>query len=151
VGQLNTRYRALLSQEGGDAGQKFDMFVLPDAVVLGGNAAASFHGGSFHDHQPGATGRAASQVDQMPVVGKTILTGVLAHGRHRDAVAEGHFANGKRGQKSGHASSMAALGVLMRRLASRGRSVAKPNCRSWSRFLASYNTFSVGQFSLDML
>ena len=38
-------------------------------------------------------------MNQMKIIGKSILRGVHAHGRHRDAVAEGNATNGQRRQK----------------------------------------------------
>ena len=70
------------SLEGGN------VLVLPDAQV--GNRDAAFRknrGGLQHD-QARAALRAAAQVDQVPVVGKAILRGVLAHGRDADAVGK---------------------------------------------------------------
>jgi hypothetical protein len=102
VRQLNAGRRALLPQKRGDARQEGDVLVFPDAVILRRNAAARFHRRRFHDHQRGAAHRAASEVDQMPVVGEPVLARVLAHGRDRNAIAEREFADCERSKKSGH-------------------------------------------------
>ena len=83
------------------------MFVFPDAVVLGRNAAARFHCRRFHGHQPGAADCAAAEVYQMPVVGDAVLARILAHRRDRDAVPESDAAQRKRREKvSAHSFSI---------------------------------------------
>jgi hypothetical protein len=48
-------------------------------------------------------------VNQVPVISEPVFAGVLAHGRNRDAISEGHFANRKRSEESGHPFSIAVL------------------------------------------
>ena len=86
VGQLNTGHRALGSDETRDALQRFDLCVIPQPKVLGGNAAIGSYGGGFGENQPGTTDGTAAKVHQVPIIGQAILRRVLAHRRDRDAV-----------------------------------------------------------------
>ena len=64
------------------------MLVLPDAQIGNRNATFGQNRGSLQHHQARASLRAAAQVDQMPVVGKAVLRGVLAHGRNANAIGK---------------------------------------------------------------
>ncbi|KWV86980.1 hypothetical protein PFLmoz3_03445 [Pseudomonas fluorescens] len=80
VGQLNTRHRALGRDKTGDAPQWFDLGVVPQAQVLGGDTAIGGHRRGLGKNQPGATHGPAAEVHQVPVIGQAIVAGVLAHG-----------------------------------------------------------------------
>ena len=73
----------------GDAGERGDVLVGPDAEVAGGDAAFGADGGGFGDDGAGAADGAAAEVDEVPVVGEAVGGAVLAHGRDGDAVGEG--------------------------------------------------------------
>jgi hypothetical protein len=94
VGDLNARHAPLRFNEGGNARQHGDMFVPPDSMIARRDSAAGFHRRRFDHHQPRAADRAAPQMDQVPIVGKAVLAGILAHGRDGDAVAQGDVAKG---------------------------------------------------------
>lgn len=70
----------------GDTGKRFNMDVLPDAEIARRDAAAIFHGSGFDDDESRSPDGTAAQVNQMPIVGKAVLGGVLAHGRDSDAI-----------------------------------------------------------------
>ncbi|MNH06713.1 hypothetical protein D3C79_660900 [compost metagenome] len=80
MGQLDAWHRALGGDETGDALQRRDLRVVPQAQVLRGNAPIGSHGSGFGENQAGATHRAAAQVHQVPVIGQAVDTGILAHG-----------------------------------------------------------------------
>jgi hypothetical protein len=54
--------------------------VLPDPEIGGCDAPYGRDGGSFREYKPGASYGASSEVDEVPVVGKAVFAGVLAHG-----------------------------------------------------------------------
>lgn len=60
MGDLNAGDRPLFAHKPGDAGQNLDVLVLPDAQVLGRDAAPRFDGGGFGHHQGGASYCAAA-------------------------------------------------------------------------------------------
>ncbi|CRW93487.1 hypothetical protein PAERUG_P6_East_of_England_6_IMP_1_03_09_02259 [Pseudomonas aeruginosa] len=102
VGQLDPGDRALGLDETGDAMQRLDMRVAPDAEVVSGDAPLGQHRGGFDYHQAGAAHRAAAQVHEMPVVGQALLRRVLAHGRYGDAVGQGDLTQAKRLEQQTH-------------------------------------------------
>jgi hypothetical protein len=59
--------------------QRFDLFVVPQTKVFGGDAPVGGDRRGFGEHQSGTADRAAAEVDQVPVVGQAIDAGVLAH------------------------------------------------------------------------
>jgi hypothetical protein len=72
VGQLDAGHGALSGDEAGDALQRGDLFVVPQAKVFGGNAAIGGDRDGFADHQARATDSTAAQVHQVPVVGQAV-------------------------------------------------------------------------------
>lgn len=99
VGKLNAGVRALGAQESRNAGERRDVLVLPEAQILEADAAFGSDGRGLSEDQASATDGAAAEVDKMPVIGKAVLAGVLAHGRDDDAVGKGDGANLQRGKK----------------------------------------------------
>ena len=69
MGQLNACHRPLGADKAGDALQRFNLGIVPQAQVLGGDAAISGHGGGFGKNKPGTANGTAAQMDQMPVIG----------------------------------------------------------------------------------
>ena len=80
VGELGAGVGAVLVQEGGDALELGDVLVFPDAEIAGGDAAFGADGVGFGDDEAGTADGAASEVDEVPVVGKAVYAGVFAHG-----------------------------------------------------------------------
>ena len=97
VGELDAGNRALCLNEPGDPGQRLDMLIFPDSHVAGRNASLGGDGRSLDHHEPHAADRPAAKVNQVEVIGKTVLRANTAHGRHHDPVAESNAANGQRG------------------------------------------------------
>jgi hypothetical protein len=75
-------------EEAGDPGQRGDLRILPDAKIAGGDAALGENGGGLENDQACATLGAATEVNKMPLAGKAVHGGVLAHGRDADAVGK---------------------------------------------------------------
>ncbi len=96
VRQLDSGHGAELLEKRRDAGEEFDVFVFPDALIEGRDASARFHGGGFHHDQGRAADRAAAEMDQVPVVGEAVFARILAHGGNGDAVAKCDAALGQR-------------------------------------------------------
>jgi len=94
VGQLDPRHRALGADKAGDTLQRLNLGIVPQAQVLGGDAAIGSDGGGFAENQPGTANGTAAQVHQVPVIGQAIDGGVLAHRRHGNAVEQGQLAQG---------------------------------------------------------
>jgi hypothetical protein len=93
VRNLNPRCGALLLQKPRDSRQRLDVLIFPDAHICRRNATDCLNGGGFYHHRGRAAYRSAAQMDQMPVVGKTVNARVLAHGRHQNSIAQIDAAN----------------------------------------------------------
>ena len=102
AGQLNPGDRALGLDETGDAMQRLDMRVAPDAEVVGGDAPSGNTAVASTITSAGAAHRAAAQVHEMPVVGQALLRRILAHGRYGDAVGQGDLTQAKRLEQQTH-------------------------------------------------
>ncbi len=96
VGQLNAGHRSLRFDEAGDPRQRLDMLVAPDAQITGRDPAVGRDSRGFDDDQRHAAGGPAAQMDQVPVVGQSILGDVLTHRRHHDPIAQRHAADRER-------------------------------------------------------
>ena len=103
MGQLNTRYCSLLVDKAGNALEKRNMLILPEAQVKRGNAALRRYSRGFGNNQAGSAHCPAAQVHQVPVVGKAIRTRILAHGGNYHPVLEGKGFYSNRAEKMVHA------------------------------------------------
>ena len=112
VGQLNAGDRALGGDEASDALQRFDLFVVPQAKVFGGDTPVGGNRRGFGENQTGTAHRAAAQVHQVPVVGQAVDAGVLAHRRHGDAVGQGQLAKSKGFKQQTHGAPLESVGRL---------------------------------------
>src|SRR5699024_1832536 len=94
--------RVLRLDELADGLQKVDVLVLPNARAAVADASPRLDRGGLHDHDAVATDGAGAQVDQMPVVGESILAQVLAHRGHTDSVLAHHVtdSNGRKQERS---------------------------------------------------
>ena len=72
MGQLHAGHRTLRLDEAGDAAQRLDMLVGPDAQVFRRDPPVRADCCRLDDHQPGAAD-ARAQVHQMPVIGHSGL------------------------------------------------------------------------------
>ena len=100
--QLDTGNRTLSRDETGDALQRLDLFVVPQPQIFGSDAPVFGDGGGLGEYQPGTADGAATEMNQMPVVGQAIDTGVLTHRRHRDAIEQGQLTQGKGFKQQAH-------------------------------------------------
>ena len=100
--QLNAGHRAVVVNEIGDAAQCRHLLVAPDTKASWRDAPLGHHTGGFGEHQCCATGGEPAQMHEVPVVGHSVLGGVLAHGRHANAVAQRELAQGEWRKQSRH-------------------------------------------------
>jgi hypothetical protein len=91
--QLNPGHRSLLGNKRKYAPQRLNVRVRPESEILWADAAVRRNRSGFGDHGGGASHRPAAQVDEMPVSGEPVLTGILAHGRDHNAVRKFLAAN----------------------------------------------------------
>jgi hypothetical protein len=96
VGELNAGSRTILMHKFNNPLERRDLRIFPQAHVAGADTAFRGNSGCFDNDQACSAHCTAAQVDQVPVRGKAILAGVLAHGRNRDAIGEGDTALGQR-------------------------------------------------------
>jgi hypothetical protein len=100
MSNLDGRHRAVSLQERGDSRQIFNVLILPNTQVAGSNPTASFHRRRFSDHQTSAANSPAPEMNQMPIVRKSVITRVLAHWRNSDPVPKRDFANLQRREEA---------------------------------------------------
>jgi hypothetical protein len=62
--------------------------IVPQTEIAGGNPAIGLHGRRFDHQHASARHSQLSQMRDMPCVGQAVLSAVLAHWRHDDAVGE---------------------------------------------------------------
>ena len=79
---------ALRAQECGDGRPGVTLRVVPQPGVVRRNPALRRHRGRLGHHQACAAHGATAQMHQMPGSGHPVDGAVLAHRRHRDAVAQ---------------------------------------------------------------
>jgi hypothetical protein len=72
------------------------MSVVPYAQIATGDAALRDDSRCLKNDEASATLSAAAEMNEVPVGGKTVLRGVLAHGRDTNAVRESNGAKRKR-------------------------------------------------------
>jgi len=89
--ELNSRDRALFTNETSDAAERRDVLVLPDSQILRADAAFGRRSASFRENQRCSADGAASEMDQMPIRGEAVRARILARGRNNDSVAQRHF------------------------------------------------------------
>jgi len=93
VGELGSGHGAVLAEEADGTGEVLDVSVFPDAEVGRTDAAVGEDGGGFGEDSARAANGASPEVNQMPVVGKAVFAGVLAHGRDGNTVTERNIAD----------------------------------------------------------
>ncbi len=97
VGELDAGRCAVLFEEAGDAGEGFDLGILPEAGIIRGDAAVGSDGGGFGEDESEAAEGAGAEVHEVEIVGVTVDGGVHAHRRDGEAIAECNGADGEGG------------------------------------------------------
>ncbi|MCY1459285.1 hypothetical protein D9M71_767500 [compost metagenome] len=98
------------SDKAGDSLQGRDLFVAPQAQVLGSDASVGADGRRFAENQAGPPDGAAAQMNEVPVIGQAIDTGVLAHGRNSDSVGQGQLTQGVGFKQQTHGAPLKSSG-----------------------------------------
>lgn len=98
MSELDARGRALRVDEIDDRGQGVTLGVVPQAKILRRDPALRGDAGSFDDDRARPAAGQTPVVHVVPGRGDAIvsLDGILAHGRHPDAVAHGETAQSDR-------------------------------------------------------
>ena len=102
VGELNAGDGALRLDEAGDPLERLEMLFAPDAEILRRNPSFGRDRRRLGEDEARAADRARGEMGEMPVVGKTVLAGILAHRRNADAVGEGDVAQSEFAEQMGH-------------------------------------------------
>ena len=66
--------------------QRLDVVVFPNSKVARSNAPVRGNRRRLDHYEGDPAGSPAAEMNQMPVIGKSILGGILAHRRHGDPV-----------------------------------------------------------------
>jgi hypothetical protein len=90
---LSSRYGTVLAEETHYTSEVLDVRVLPNAEVGRTDAALGDDCGGFGEDGARAANGASAEVDEMPVVGKAVFAGVLAHGGDGNAVTKRNIAD----------------------------------------------------------
>src|SRR5438034_3225068 len=109
VRQLHAGDTALRMNEPDDSGQRLYVIVTPDAKILRADAALGKNRRGLGKHQSRPAHRAAAQMDEMPVVGVAVNTGVLAHRRDEHTVRKRETTNRERIEQVSHRSYTVAF------------------------------------------
>jgi hypothetical protein len=96
VRQLNSGYAALPFDKRENSSEWFDVCVTPYTKVLRADTAVGRDCGGFGENGGGSPNGPAAKVYQMPVRGKTIHAGVLAHRGNHDSMRQFQTANSER-------------------------------------------------------
>ena len=156
VGELDPGRRAEGVDQVDDRAQRLALGVVPQAEVLRGDAPLGDHAGGLEDHGAGAAAGEGAVVHEVVVGGDAVAggDGVLAHGRHPDAVADGEVAQGDRGEQVlGHGGTSVGRGRSGRRRSVRDAECgdvrdasaarhAQANSRPYGRYPSSYGVRS---------
>ena len=94
--QLNSRHRSLLGNEREGSVQRLNLSVFPETEIGRTDATLSSDRGSFRQNGGSAAHRPAAQMYEMPVLGKAIVAGILAHRGDQNAMGEFNTTQAKR-------------------------------------------------------
>ena len=99
--ELHTHRRSLGVGEVGNALPGLHLLVIPQSGAGGGDPPLRAHSGGLRDDEAEATCCTGTVVNQVPVIGHTVLGGhlVLTHGRHPHPVADGEATELERGEE----------------------------------------------------
>ena len=86
----------MLAEETHYPSEVLDVCVLPDAEVGGTDATLGDYGVGFGEDSARPANSASTEVNKMPVVGKAVFAGILAHGRNGNPVTKRNIADLKR-------------------------------------------------------
>ena len=99
--QLQRGYGALFANEICQAFKVRHHAVIPQAQIAHRATAPALDLGRFHENQTRANYGEASDIHQMPIGWKALLTGRLMHGRHYHPVFQRDVTKGQGGEQHG--------------------------------------------------
>jgi hypothetical protein len=91
--QLHSGYTSLFVNETDDSTQHFDVPVRPDAEVLRADSRLGKNCRCLSKYQSGATDGATTEMNEMPIVGVSIVARVLTHRRDEHPISKFYFSN----------------------------------------------------------
>src|SRR5260370_827764 len=80
MGELDARYAALGVDEFGNAGEWLDVRIAPNPGILRTDASFRKDSRSLDNNQCRSADGAAAEMHEVPIRGKAVVAGVLAHG-----------------------------------------------------------------------
>jgi hypothetical protein len=93
---------ALRLDEPCDPFQRLEVLLVPDAEVLRRDASFGCNRRRLGEDEARAADRTGRQMREVPVIGKTVLAGILAHRRNADAIGEHDVAQSELAEQMGH-------------------------------------------------
>ncbi len=99
VRELHAGRTAEAVQEIGDALELRDLRVEPQPVAARGNPSLLGDRGRFDENETGAAEREPPEMNQMKIIGETVMRAVHRHRRHHNAVAQRHVTKAYRLQQ----------------------------------------------------
>src|SRR5688572_29526797 len=99
VRKLNACDCALAVEEVRDPRERLNVLVSPDAQIAWRDSAFRGDRGRLDKDEGCAADGATAEMDEVPVVRKSVTSGILAHGRHHDAIAESDTADRQRAEE----------------------------------------------------
>src|SRR5579872_5796578 len=103
--KLNSREASLLVNETYNSCQGFRVSVAPNPQILRADACLGRHRSCFAKHNRRSAHRAASKVNEVPVIRQSVRARILAHRRNRNAVPQRHPSNCQRLKQMRHGCS----------------------------------------------
>src|SRR5690242_18502746 len=104
--ELHPEHRAVRTNEVSDAREHLHLLVLPETEVLWTDPRLGKDRRRFRHHETRSADRELAKVDDVPLVGETIVARVLAHRRDTDAIAQRDAAKRERLEERHEASAM---------------------------------------------
>src|SRR5271170_1096659 len=110
VRKLDSRDSALRLCKADDPLQRLEMFVAPNSKILRGDPPFGRNRRRLSKDQGGASDRTGAEVREVPIVGKTIVAGILAHRRDADSIGERDVTYSEFAEQMGHWALSLAVG-----------------------------------------
>jgi hypothetical protein len=104
MSQLHSGDAPLFMNEPDDSTQHLDVFVVPNAKVLGTDPSLRQNRRRLGKYQSGAANRPTAKVNQMPVSSVSVLAGILAHRRDKHPISKVQISNCERIKQARHLS-----------------------------------------------
>jgi hypothetical protein len=83
----------LFADETRDSREGFNVRILPNSQILGTDAAFGCYSRRLRENERRTTDSAGTEMNEMPIRGKSIGARILAHGRNNDSIPQRDAAN----------------------------------------------------------